>query len=141
FRRVRQEEQGVEVTALVTAGVSNARRAGDPAECREMVEADPAPGTINIIMLTNARLTRAAMVEAVITVTEAKTAALQDLGVQSTSTGVPATGTGTDAIAIAPGLAPPVIPYCGKHVLFGQMLASTVMQAIKESLKPDKPEP
>ncbi len=135
FRQASRREQGVEATALVTAGVSNARRAGDPAECREMGDPVSLRGTINIILLTNARLTEAAMVEAVITVTEAKAAALQDLGVPSGVTGDPATGTGTDAVAIANGLGPPLIRYCGKHVLFGEMLACTVIRAIKESLE------
>ena len=40
-------------------------------------------GTINVIILTNAKLTDAAMARAIITVTEAKTAALQDLKIKS----------------------------------------------------------
>ena len=34
FRRVSRTEQGVEVVTLLTAGISNARRAGDPSESR-----------------------------------------------------------------------------------------------------------
>ncbi|MBI1922897.1 adenosylcobinamide amidohydrolase [Candidatus Poribacteria bacterium] len=135
FRKVRRVVQGVEVAALVTAGVSNARCAGDPAEWREMGEAATERGTINIIVLTNARLTHAAMVEAVMTATEAKSAALQELAVRSATTGLPATGTGTDSIAIASGFGPTEIRYCGKHVIFGEVLASTVMQAVTTSLK------
>ncbi len=134
FRKVGRVEQGVEVTALLTTGVSNAKRAGDPAEWREMGEAPAEKGTINIIILTNARLTHAAMVEAVVTVTEAKAAALQDLGISDPLTGGQATGTGTDAVTIASGLGPTTVSYCGKHVIFGEMLASTVIQAIKLSL-------
>jgi len=74
------------------------------------------------------------MVEALITVTEAKAAALQDLGIRDPLTGGQATGTGTDAVAIASGLGPTRLSYCGKHVIFGEMLASTVIQAIKLSL-------
>ena len=135
FRQVCRVEQGVEVVALVTAGVSNAGRAGEKAEWREIGVTPLKSGTINIIILTNARLTQAAMVEAVITVTEAKTAVLQDLGVESPVTGKPATGTGTDAIAVVSGFGPVEVRYCGKHVIFGEMLAKTVMQAITASLK------
>lgn len=134
FRREDRTEQGATVTALVTAGISNARRAGDRAECRDMILAVPETGTINIIMLTDARLTEAAMVEAVLTVTEAKAAALQDLGVRNPETGSPATGTGTDAVAVVGGHGPVEIGYCGKHMLFGEMLASTVIRALTSSL-------
>lgn len=38
------------------------------------------------------------------------------------------------AIAIASGLGPAKIAYCGKHMLFGEMLASTVINGITSSL-------
>ncbi len=135
FRKVCRKEQGVQVCTLVTTGISNARRAGDRAECRDIAEHHPGKGTINIIILTNAGLTAGAMVEAVITATEAKTAILQDLGILNPVTGSQATGTGTDAIAIVGGFGPIQIQYCGKHMLFGEMIASTTMNAIKSSLK------
>lgn len=135
FRRASRVEQGVEVTALVTVGISNARRAGDRAECRDHFNPEAETGTINMILLTNAVLKRPALVEAIITVTEAKAAALQDLGVRNPETGGIATGTGTDAVAVVSGPGPARIRYCGKHMLFGEMLASTVMGAIAASLK------
>jgi len=134
FRMGRAVEQGVEILVLVTAGLSNVRRAGDPAEYRRMAAATGPTGTINMICLTSAGLTRAAMIEAVITATEAKAAALQNLGIRSPVSKGLATGTGTDAIAIAAGHGPPEIEYCGKHVIFGQILASLVIEAITSSL-------
>jgi adenosylcobinamide hydrolase len=134
FRMARRTEQGVEVVTLVTSGISNARRAGDRAECRDMTAAAPETGTINIIVITNAILTSAAMVEAVLNVTEAKCAALQDMGITNPETGSPATGTGTDAIAIAGGFGPVRVGFCGKHMLFGEMLASTTIEALTSSL-------
>lgn len=136
FRKVRCVEQGVEVIALVTAGISNARRAGEPAECREFGDASAEIGTINIIILTNAHLTQAAMVEAVMMVTEAKAAAFQDLKIRNPQNGFPATGTGTDAVAVVSGCGPVRVRFCGKHMLYGEMLASTVMEAITSSLDP-----
>ena len=41
------------------------------------------PGTINILVFTNKALTDSAMVKAMMTITEAKSAALQDWGVES----------------------------------------------------------
>ena len=135
FRRVDRQEQGVTVTTLVTAGVSNAVRSGDPADCRVIGEATPEAGTVNIIVVTNARLTEAALVEAAMAVTEAKAAAFANLGIRSISTGQPATGTGTDAVAIAAGNGPTAIRFCGKHLLFGEMLADTTIRAISDSLR------
>ena len=137
FRLVQATEQGVEIIVLVTAGLSNARRAGDYAECREIGTPLYDAGTINIICLTTAVLTPAAQVEAVLTATEAKTAALQNLGIQSPVSGTPATGTGTDAIAIACacGHGTTNVQYCGKHVVFGEILANLVIEAVTSSIK------
>ena len=134
FRQVSRSSQGVKVTAMVTAGISNARCAGDRAEWRAF-QADANPtGTINIIILTTAAMTPAAMVESVMLAAEAKTVAMRKLGVKSLVSEAIATGTGTDAIAIANGAGSETIRYCGKHVLFGEMLASVVIEAITESL-------
>jgi len=134
FRLVSRSSQGVVISAMVTAGISNARCAGDRADRRTFqTDADPT-GTINIIILTNAMMSHAAMVESVMLATEAKTVAMHKLGVKSPVSGAIATGTGTDAIAVANGFGSETIRYCGKHVLFGEMLASVVIEAITESL-------
>jgi adenosylcobinamide hydrolase len=137
FRMVQATEQDVEIIVLVTAGLSNARRAGDYAEHREIGIPRYNAGTINIICLTTAVLTQAAMIEAVITATEAKTAALQNLSIKSPVSNTPATGTGTDAIAIACACGPGAIKvqYCGKHVVFGEILANLVIEAVTSSIK------
>ena len=134
FRQVSRSSQGVKVTAMVTAGISNARCAGDRAEWRTFQTNANPTGTINIIILTTATMSRAAMVESVMLATEAKTIAMRKLGVKSPLSGTIATGTGTDAIAVANGAGPETIRYCGKHVLFGEMLASAVIEAITKSL-------
>lgn len=134
FRQVSRSSQGVKVTAMVTAGISNARRAGDRAEWRTFQTDTTSTGTINIIILTTATMTPAAMVESVMLAAEAKTVAMRKLGVKSLVSGKIATGTGTDAIAIANGAGSETIRYCGKHVLFGEMLASVVIEAITETL-------
>jgi adenosylcobinamide hydrolase len=134
FRNVRRSMQGVEIAALVTAGLSNARRSGDPAEHRMFECMTTKPGTINIIILTNAILSPAAQVEAVMMATEAKAAVLQDIGATSPVTEKTATGTGTDAVAVVNGFSMPKIVFCGKHTLFGEMLASATMEALSSSL-------
>jgi len=135
FRLASRSSQGVAISVLVTAGISNARCAGDRADWRTFqTDADPT-GTINIIILTNAMMSHAAMVESVMLATEAKTVAMRRLGVKSPVSGAIATGTGTDAIAVANGFGSETIRFCGKHVLFGEMLASIVIEAITESLR------
>jgi adenosylcobinamide amidohydrolase len=128
-------QQGVGLSVLVTAGLSNARRAGDRAEHRDIMAAVSDFGTINIICLTCAGMTPAAMIEAVMTVTEAKAAALQNLGIKSKVSDGSATGTGTDAIAIAADPQADKIRYCGKHVLCGELLANLVIEAVTSSIK------
>ena len=130
YRLARREEQGVEICVLATAGLSNARRAGDPAEYRQMTSEPEEAGTINLIVTTSACLTQAAMVESLMMITEAKAAALQDAGIVSPVSGLIATGTGTDSVAVINGFGPEV-RYCGKHVLFGELLAQAVIEAVQ----------
>lgn len=123
------------VTALVTAGAkSNALRAGTD-EGTSIEPSDPPAGTINIIMLTNARLTDGALARAVVTITEAKTAALEDLKVPSSYTkGAQATGTGTDSVIVVAGTTGPKVSYSGGHSRIGDLIAKSVHQAVIEAL-------
>jgi len=118
------------VYALVTAGAeSNALRASrDEGPWEE-------PGTINIIILTNRRLSPRAMARSIITATEAKTAALQDLDVRSSYTGLKwqATGTGTDEIIVVSGKGKPV-DNAGGHARLGELIAKAVYDGVKDAL-------
>ncbi len=134
YHQVLQEQDGFYVDCLVTTGVSNARRAGDKADMQSFEESIPVPGTINTILLTNAHLSPAALVEAVMIATEAKAAALQSLGILSPVSGLTATGTGTDSFAVVHGDGRSV-RYCGKHVLFGELIGKAVMEAISHSIR------
>lgn len=121
-------------SAIVTAGLGNARRAGDPADIDCSTSQLPA-GTINLVVSTNACLGPAALVEALMMATEAKVAALVARDVRSAKSGEVATGTGTDAVAIV--FNPNGVPlrYVGKHVLAGEMLAQAVICALTASLE------
>ncbi|CAI6082489.1 hypothetical protein PAECIP112173_03581 [Paenibacillus sp. JJ-100] len=59
------------------------------------------PGTINIMLWFNGQMTPGAMVNALQTAVEAKTAALADAGVADAENGLSATGTTTDAMVLA----------------------------------------
>ncbi len=124
-------------SAIVTAGLENSRRAGDPADVTDSDGELPA-GTINLVVSTNASLAPAAMVEALMIATEAKVAALEALNVRSAKTGALATGTGTDAIAIVSDPNGVPLRYVGKHVVAGEMLAQAVIGALTASLIGDR---
>ncbi len=134
FRMARESVQDIDVVVLVTSGLSNPRRVGDRAEHRKMAPQSEEIGTINIIAMTSAILPGPAMVEALMIVTEAKSAALQEAGIRSPVSNKIATGTGTDAIAVVSGHGPKTVRYCGKHVLFGEVLGRLVTDAVTSSI-------
>ena len=134
LRIASERVQGVDIEVLVTSGLSNPRRVGDPAEHRLIATTSTEVGTINIVALTSAVLTMPALVEAVMIATEAKAAALQDFGVISPVSKAIATGTGTDAIAVVTGDGPETVCFCGKHVLFGEILGNLVSSAVTASI-------
>lgn len=92
-------------------------------------------GTINIILITNALLTEAAMARALITITETKCAALQDLGIESSySPGLIATGTGTDNVIVVPPGNGIRITYAGGHSKAGELIGRVVYESVKEAV-------
>ena len=124
------------VYAFVTAGVdSNAMRIGvDRAATIERDGRFERLKTINTILITNASLSEGAMVQSIVTATEAKAIALQDLDVRSSyNPGLQATGTGTDNIVIVSGDGPR-ISYVGGHTKMGEMMARAVTRATKEAI-------
>lgn len=118
---------------LITGGVTNAVRAGDPAEWKEAAGIFEKIGTINIILLTNLALVGRTLVDCVQVITEGKSAALQELQVKSTVTANLATGTGTDTVMVVSGLGTP-ITYGGTHSLFGEILGRLTIKGVKRAL-------
>jgi len=128
--------EGMNITVLVTTGISNARRAGDKADIQELLGTTHEVGTINLILIFSNQLTDAAMIEAMMIATEAKAAALQNAEVLSPVSGLLATGTGTDAIAvISSSDDSQKIKFCGKHVLLGEWIGRLVIRAVTRSLE------
>ena len=123
------------VTAIVTGGVeTNGGRVGDPASYYKMAEKKC--GTINIMLVIDADLPPGILARALVTCTEAKTAALQELMAPSRySTGL-ATGSGTDqTIIVANSESPFFFEGAGKHSKLGELIGLAVMAAVKEALK------
>lgn len=118
----------VTVAAIVTAGLSNVASAGDTPP------AQTSAGTINTILLVDGALSLAAMANAIITATEAKTMTLFEHDVRAPD-GRPASGTSTDSIAVAHTRRGAVMQYAGPATLVGWLIARAVRQALSESLK------
>lgn len=141
------------ISVMVTTGLGNLRCAGDRAEYRELYSKLDEIGTINIVVSTTAYLTPTAKIEALMMATEAKVAALTSLNLKSAVSDLPATGTGTDSVALISPSSLPVsglskndapqnyrpkeakqsVQFVGKHTVFGETLARLISAAICDS--------
>ncbi len=124
----RDEIHGKRAITVATAGVTNAVCAGErlPQEVIDLLPKHQA-GTINIISISDAPLQDCGLAGAFITMTEAKGAALKD-------TGVPGTGTTSDAVAIACPLGEGD-KYAGPATDTGMAIARSVREAVGESIR------
>ena len=126
------KDKEFEILTFVTTDVkSNAMRAGQdkPRGKRKQVS----PGTINIFLFTEASLSEAAMARSLVTITEAKVEALQDLDVRSSyNPSYQATGTGTDNIVVVSGKGARIERLRG-HSKLSRLIALTVIEAILNS--------
>lgn len=111
-------DSGVDVVATVGLGLPV------PAAAPDEVVLDDAPGTVNLLVAVPVPLSDAALVNAVVTVTEAKTQALVEAG-------VPGTGTSSDAVCVVcPAGATGVEAYGGPRSRWGARLARAVHRAV-----------
>lgn len=107
-----------DLVVTATVGLSLPTWAAAPDE-----RVDPTPGTINIVAWVPVRLSLAALVGAVVTMTEAKTQALVEHGVDGT-------GTASDAVCVA---CPPdgrAEPFAGPRSAWGARLARAAHGAV-----------
>lgn len=132
---VAEEDTGsAGIFCCVTAAAGNAARAGS----QRSVLAAYRPGTINIMIGIDGWLSQSAMVNAVMTATEAKAAALADLGITDSENGLIATGTTTDAIVLAVSGSR---RYAAEHVYagtatdLGGAIGELVYSTVTESLR------
>ncbi|MDF2660547.1 MAG: hypothetical protein K0Q94_3338 [Paenibacillus sp.] len=122
--------EGLHVSAWVTAGLGNAARAGTSEGTDRLY-----PGTINSIVIVDGRMTDAAMVNAVITATEAKAAALQELGITARNSTQLATGTTTDAVLIAVTGRGELYRYAGTATRVGHLIGRAVYEAALQAMR------
>src|SRR5690606_7435281 len=115
------EDEGVQAWATVGVSVPTWAAAPDGA-ISEWV-----PGTINVVVHVPVALSGAAMVNAVMTVTEAKSQALFEAG-------VPGTGTATDAVCVLTPTSGPREDFAGPRSTWGGRLGRAVYAAVAERL-------
>ncbi|MBS7658470.1 adenosylcobinamide amidohydrolase [Candidatus Bathyarchaeota archaeon] len=121
-------QKNFSVCTIVTAGISNAVSVGEDTT-------QPHLGTINIIVLVDAQLSRSGMVNLIGTITEAKSMALIDLDVRSKFSGELASGTTTDAVALACTGRGDAINYAGTGTNLGIITGKIVREAVKEAVQ------
>lgn len=115
--------EGVEVSCTAGIGKPTFAASGDDGWSAW------SPGTINIVASMPRPLSEAAAVNAVITITEAKTQALAELK-------VPGTGTATDAVVVlwsGQGAVGEAEAFCGPRSLLGSRLANATFDAVTAS--------
>lgn len=121
-RWVSTDDEGVTVAATVGLGLPVLAAVPPEIAARE---ADEPVGTINLLVVVPVPLSDAALVNAVVTATEAKAQALAEAGLR-------ATGTSSDAVCVAcpePTSADPE-PYGGPRSLWGGRIARAVHAAV-----------
>ncbi len=136
---VKKTFKDMEVTALVTAGVlgNGVRMSADSGKFYEpaQVVKHKKSGTINILLLSNMKLSPRAMTRGIISATEGKSAALQDMDIRSSySSGTnQATGTGTDNIIVVEGTGV-AIDSSGGHTKMGELMAKAVYEGVQQAV-------
>jgi iron complex transport system ATP-binding protein len=123
-----ESAEGVTVTAVVTVGL------GGPVSAGASPPAPWRPSTINVIVVLDARLWPETAVNGIITATEAKVAALWEADIR-TPEGLSATGTVTDAVALAWTARGPCLSYLGPAAPGGWLLARAVRRGVAAGIK------
>lgn len=129
--------RNLEVTAIITGGIEvNGGRAGDPASYyQENGQVKMIPGTINTILLIGASVPHYAMTNAIVTASEAKAVAIQQLMAPSQYSEGIATGSGTDMIAVVSDKTSSVfLDDAGKHSKLGELIGLCVIEATQKAL-------
>lgn len=124
---------GVRTISVATAGLTNVVTAGDVIEnidekiIESMKKRKQMPGTINIIGISALPLTDGAKANAIIMMTEAKTAAIQTFGYNET-------GTTSDAIAVVSPIKGKREEYSGTGTNLGISMARSVISAVRSAV-------
>ncbi len=129
YKRYVQDDFSIFV--MVTAGVGNAIDVSKS----EMHTLERIPGTINTWIFVNGELTEEAYIQSIMTATEAKVKAMNDLKIIDEVTGTVATGTSTDSILIAAAQTGEVLEFAGTITPLGKLISKAVYQCTTEAIQ------
>lgn len=127
----RFEMKGKSVFVIVTAGVGNAMDVSTSFQ----YDIDSKPSTINTWVFINGNLSDEAYIEALVTSTEAKVKALNDMEVRDKRNGNLATGTPTDSILIASSQKGELEPFAGPITPIGKLIGKGVYEVTKKAIQ------
>jgi iron complex transport system ATP-binding protein len=119
------------IFVVVTAGVGNAVDVTGSELSPEEIK----PGTINIWVMINGKLSDEAFIEALVISTEAKVRALHEQEVYDHRTGTLATGTPTDSILIASTHQGTDYPFAGSITPLGMLIGKGVFEVTKNAIE------
>ena len=134
YSMARGVHQDLRAYAIATAGCGNVATVGEKGAYVEGESQPIPPGTINLIVAVNYGFTHEAMLEAIAIATEAKVRVMYEFGLTSRTTGQPATGTGTDCVAVASGHDRRYL-YCGKHTKWGELIGRACLESIRGAVR------
>ncbi|MCA1201329.1 adenosylcobinamide amidohydrolase [Priestia flexa] len=124
-------KDGLTVSSIITAGVGNAVDLTSD----DITPFSSGPGTINMFIFIDGKLTDAAFLQLFIAATEVKTRMLYELGVQDSNTETLATGTSTDSICIAASQTGSMYEYGGSMTALGQAVGKLVKLSLLETIQ------
>lgn len=131
---VKEEEDGIIVEAIITGNYEKTgHRAGTGYYYKEQDGQFTPAGTINTLVFTNIALPDGAMTRAIITMTEAKTAAFQDANILINDQLV--TGTATDGIILTINPDGEILTDTGTFSQLGDMFSRAVYKGVTQRLK------
>lgn len=136
---IKQAYKELTVTAVATGSIDhNGMRVGDPTKYYELdgTYYPAVPGTINLFLFVNQKMTDAAMLRSLVLCGEAKAAAVQELLMGSCFSEDLSTGSGTDGIVIiAEQEAEHTCTDASGHSKLGELIGQCTKQAVKQALK------
>ncbi len=133
YSMVTKKTPDFSVAVAATAGCSHGESSGEEMDVQEIA------GTINIIVFVDGNPTESCMVAALITATEAKSAALRDFDVRSRYTGDSATGSITDSVTVATNGRGKQIILGGPASKLGKIVGQCTRRAVTEALLKQEP--
>lgn len=130
---VTKKDEDFTVGVAATAGCSHGESSGEDIKVEEIT------GTINIIVFIDGNPSESCMVAALITATEAKSAALRDFDMRSRYTGDSATGSITDSVTVATTGKGKEVVLGGPASKLGQLVGHCARKAVTQALLKQEP--